>query len=244
MGIEFVYVVFIVAAIIGICIGLLQTPRGKGWLGELIIKMIIGKTKDGEKYVINDLRLRIDEEKTSQIDHVLINDKGIFVIETKNYSGRIYGKESQLEWTQVLNYGRVKNKFYNPVKQNKTHAYHISNLLTEKHSLTSAVVFVQCNTKYIESANVYDLFGLYALISKGALVLNENQMKTAYEEILAANDNSITLREHIGNVENMLHNVDEGICPRCGKKLVLRNGKNNEFWGCTGYPNCRFTKNK
>ncbi|MDR0778247.1 MAG: topoisomerase DNA-binding C4 zinc finger domain-containing protein [Methanomassiliicoccaceae archaeon] len=33
------------------------------------------------------------------------------------------------------------------------------------------------------------------------------------------------------------------MCPRCGKMLVLRNGKNGQFYGCSGYPNCRFTKN-
>lgn len=33
------------------------------------------------------------------------------------------------------------------------------------------------------------------------------------------------------------------LCPRCGKQLVPRKGKNGPFIGCSGYPNCRFTKN-
>lgn len=33
-------------------------------------------------------------------------------------------------------------------------------------------------------------------------------------------------------------------CPKCGNALRLRNGKYGEFWGCTGYPDCRFTMNK
>ena len=104
--------------IVAIAVAYLKTPKGRGWFGELCVKMVIGKNKPGVKYVLNDLELRISDEKTSQIDHILINKKGIFVIETKNYSGRIYGQENQLEWTQVLNYGKVKNKLYNPVKQN------------------------------------------------------------------------------------------------------------------------------
>lgn len=31
-------------------------------------------------------------------------------------------------------------------------------------------------------------------------------------------------------------------CPKCGNKLVLRNGKRGKFLGCSGYPKCRFTK--
>ena len=51
------------------------------------------------------------KNKTHQIDHVIVSSKGIFSVETKNYSGRIYGEDNQKEWTQVLNYGKVKNKF-------------------------------------------------------------------------------------------------------------------------------------
>lgn len=34
----------------------------------------------------------------------------------------------------------------------------------------------------------------------------------------------------------------EHICPRCGNRLVLRNGKRGKFWGCSSFPQCRFTK--
>ncbi len=33
------------------------------------------------------------------------------------------------------------------------------------------------------------------------------------------------------------------ICPKCGKMLKIRNGKYGGFWGCAGYPTCRFTQN-
>lgn len=75
----------------------LTTPKGKGWIGETRVKWIIKKTKIGVRYVINNLVIKTDDNKTCQIDHILINSNGIFVIETKNYSGRIYGQENQLE---------------------------------------------------------------------------------------------------------------------------------------------------
>ena len=31
-------------------------------------------------------------------------------------------------------------------------------------------------------------------------------------------------------------------CPECGKPLVLKNGRFGEFIGCSGYPECRFTR--
>ena len=222
----------------------LKTPQGRGWLGEFKVKLVIGKTKPEVKYVINNLTLRIGDNKTSQIDHIVINKHGIFVIETKNYSGRIYGNETQLEWTQVLNYGKVKNKLYNPIKQNKTHLYHISNLLNGKLPLFSAVVFVQGNTQYINASGVYNLRELRRLLkSNTGEYLSPEKMEEAYKTLLNANDASITKREHIQNININKQNISSNICPRCGKALVLRKGKNGNFMGCKGYPQCKFTKN-
>ena len=223
----------------------METPQFRGWLGESMVKLTIGKNKPSEKYVINNLKLRIDEHKTSQIDHIVINANGVFVIETKNYSGRIYGQESQPEWTQVLGYGKIKNKLYNPIRQNKTHLYHISNLLPETTPLYPIVVFAQGNTKYINANGVYTLGGLRRMLNhRNSTTLSREQMEEIYTILSNANDCSITNREHVQNIRTMKQSLSHDICPRCGKKLVLRHGKNGDFMGCTGYPHCKFTKNK
>nr|MCR5271763.1 topoisomerase DNA-binding C4 zinc finger domain-containing protein [Lachnospiraceae bacterium] len=36
---------------------------------------------------------------------------------------------------------------------------------------------------------------------------------------------------------------DIKLCPRCGQPLKKRNGRFGEFFGCTGYPDCRYTEN-
>ncbi|MGN0482533.1 MAG: exonuclease domain-containing protein [Lachnospiraceae bacterium] len=41
----------------------------------------------------------------------------------------------------------------------------------------------------------------------------------------------------------ILQNQEQPICPKCGGLLVKRNGKFGEFYGCSNYPICRFTKN-
>ncbi len=214
----------------------------KGRRGEARVRNALGLTVEGSQYVINDLLLSVEENKTCQIDHILINRNGIFVIETKNYAGRIYGQENQHEWTQVLNYGNVKNKFYNPIKQNRTHIYHISNILTENLPIVSAVVFVEGNTRFIDAEGVYSISELKLLIQQPHGNLSPIQMKRAYTELINANDSSVSNNEHIDNIRSMQADIANNICPRCGKKLVLRNGQYGSFYGCSGYPKCRFIK--
>ena len=32
------------------------------------------------------------------------------------------------------------------------------------------------------------------------------------------------------------------VCPKCGNMLLPRNGMYGKFWGCSGYPECRYTE--
>lgn len=217
----------------------LNRPVARGKRGENRVKRIIGKTIENEQYVINNLILA-NEGKTSQIDHIIINKRGVFVIETKNYSGEIYGSENQREWTQVLAYGNVKNKLYNPLKQNATHVYNIKKIIG-KLPVHSVVVFVQNNTHYIEANNVIPLSALRNTLQHGENVLSIHQMKMAYGALLASRSD-ITNKEHIYNIREQQRNLELGICPRCGGSLVLRNGKHGDFWGCSNYPKCKFIK--
>ena len=43
-------------------------------------------------------------------------------------------------------------------------------------------------------------------------------------------------------------NVVSGVCPRCGRELVLRTAKKGDkagmqFYGCSGFPKCRYVRN-
>ena len=71
---------------------------------------------DGELVVLKNLYVPTNG-RTSEIDILMIHEKGIFVFESKNYSVLIFGSADQLNWTQCLPNGD-KNKFYNPVRQN------------------------------------------------------------------------------------------------------------------------------
>lgn len=225
----------------------LKLPVVKGLIGEAIIRRLIGKntiSQKNPKYVINNLVLETAPGKTSQIDHVIINPNGVFVIETKNYSGRIYGNESQLNWTQVLNYGRIKNHFYSPVRQNQTHVYAIRSILKQDIPIYSVIVFVKGNIRYIQSPNVYTVWGLLQRLREPSVkAVSLEQMDMIYYTLSKCNrKDTISNAEHIDNIEVMKNNIANNICPRCGSTLVLRHGTYGRFMGCSQYPRCRFTK--
>ena len=218
--------------------------KDKGLQGELIVRNALGKNVAGEKYIVNNLLISDGEHKSSQIDHVLINRNGIFVIETKNYSGRIYGSERDQEWTQVLNYGRRKYKHYNPLRQNATHIYRLKQLTGTTLPLNSAVVLVNNTTKYIDAEHVYTLNTLKkAISSPGSVKLSGAEMEEFYQKLLALKEGSqVSERQHLENIATTIDNVENGICPRCGGKLVEKRGKYGKFTGCENYPKCKFIK--
>lgn len=88
-------------------------------------------------------------EETSEVDVIFITQKGIFVFESKNYSGWIFGNERDTLWTATLANGD-RNKFYNPILQNKTHIKWMREFVGDKIPLFSIIVFSErCELKKI-----------------------------------------------------------------------------------------------
>jgi len=83
--------------------------------------------------------------ETTEIDIVLLHPKGIFVFESKNYKGWIFGNSNNRYWTQVLPKGKGKKsnkeRIYNPIRQNASHIKHLSKLLDLTIPMQSMVVF-------------------------------------------------------------------------------------------------------
>lgn len=97
----------------------LQTRFDKGNYGEfLTFKML--EEIDKESKILTNLYIPREDESYTEIDLVMIDQKGIYVFESKNYSGWIFGNESNKNWTQTFKNG-YKNKFYNPIWQNAIH---------------------------------------------------------------------------------------------------------------------------
>lgn len=120
--------VFVLAAFAILLIGLLKlvamllkSPSGKGRIGEKMTStFILGSLNPSIYQVFDDLYVpRSDRSGVTQVDHVVISQYGIFVIETKNMSGWIFGRERDRWWTQQIY--RQKNRFQNPLRQNYAH---------------------------------------------------------------------------------------------------------------------------
>ena len=115
--------------------------HNKGEQGEAMLRQHTDLSLADKGYhALHDLLIPL-YESTTQIDHLYVSRYGIFVVETKNYAGWIYGDAEQKQWTQVLY--QQKYRFYNPLKQNETHIKALAYLLKlPMETFHSIVVFV------------------------------------------------------------------------------------------------------
>jgi restriction system protein len=116
-------------------------PSLKGRAGEFAVHRALRKALPEPEYlIIPDVVLPVDGA-TTQIDHVVVSRYGIFVIETKNYAGWIFGAGNESQWTQTIY--RKKSRFQNPLRQNYRHTKTLSELTGIPHEyFKSLVVFV------------------------------------------------------------------------------------------------------
>ncbi|MGI6110574.1 MAG: NERD domain-containing protein [Eubacteriaceae bacterium] len=124
----------------------------KGRHGEKLIhrKLNIARLTGKRGKVLRNVYVPKGKRGTTEIDLLFITRKGIFVIESKNYSGWIFGDENGPFWTVMLP-NRVKNKMYNPVKQNATHIKWLKRYLDMEIPCYSLIIFSErCTLKKID----------------------------------------------------------------------------------------------
>ncbi len=124
--------------------------KDTGAYGEYLTVEKLAQIQGNKKILINTYLPKAGKpEETTEIDVLLIHTKGIFVLESKNYSGWIFGKEKDRYWTQCLN-SRTKTKFYNPISQNATHIKALQKTLPQipNEAFNSIIVFSErCELK-------------------------------------------------------------------------------------------------
>jgi transposase-like protein len=221
----------------------------KGLIGEKAVAATLSMLDSSKYKVINNVVLS-GHGKTAQIDHLVISNYGIFVIETKNYKGWIVGGENSEYWTQIIY--KWRKKFYNPIRQNAGHVQALRNNLQEFPNLQfiSIIIFsnratikVRTNTAVIHPRQLLKFIGNY---SEGNL--SDGIKEGVFEKI-----NSINLKgnynksQHIALIQQTVKKREESVqqkkCPQCGASIVLRKGKYGSFLGCSAFPKCKFTSN-
>lgn len=239
------FVIFILALVAFVC--LLWFLPSKGKAGEMRVAKILSKLPEEEYRVINNLLIK-QGNKTTQIDHVVVSEYRIFVIETKHYRGWIYGDANREYWTQNI-YGN-KYDLWNPIHQNQGHIRALRRVLTDipPGVFVSIVTFSrQASLDIRNSENVIYWDELKKLIcSYQRKLISTEQAQNAYETLSAANiDSKENQKQHVRRVREQISKREEtiakGRCPRCGGELVLRKGTYGPFYGCSNYPRCKFT---
>lgn len=139
------FLIFMVLVLVLLTLMKAFMPQIKGWVGETRVNSHLRDSLDPTVYhLIPDLMLPT-EDGTTQIDHVVVSRYGIFVVETKNYTGWIFGKERDAQWTQQI-YKR-KERFQNPLRQNYKHTKTLSDLTgIPSNYFKSVVVFAGDST--------------------------------------------------------------------------------------------------
>lgn len=112
----------------------------EGRLGEYTIYLNLRNIIGYRKFIFN-LYIPNENGSTAEIDVLMIHRTGIYVFESKNYSGWIFGSVTQKTWTQCLysRGGGQKYHFYNPVRQNAYHVRCLRNLLKQYHGCKTPV---------------------------------------------------------------------------------------------------------
>ena len=223
-------------------------PRLHGIIGEKTVASFLSALDPKKYLIINDLIIE-NEGKTSQIDHVVISNYGVFVIETKNYDGWIIGDESSNYWTQVI-YKR-KGKFYNPIKQNYGHIMSLKNHLKEFPDIVYYPIVVFTKRATLKISTKKDV-AIYNADLKETIKKQQNEViPDSLKDIIYTRLNSLNIKDrnlrqkhvqtNIEREENTENKISNDICSKCGGSLILRNGKYGNFKGCSNYPNCKFT---
>lgn len=214
-----------------------QHKLKRGEQGEKLAASILDADQSFHR-LINNLVLLGENQVSHQIDHILIRENGIFVIETKNYYGNITGLEDDSYWKKTFFVkGKIKTEtFHNPLKQNQSHIRIIKRVIGKDYSIYCFVVFIQNNA---EGIDLFNVCGLNDILKRINLITADNPLsKETIESIyntLLDNEAYINDEMHLESINKIKKDrrdyqkelrkaIEKKICPQCGGILSITNG--------------------
>jgi hypothetical protein len=154
----------------------------------------------------------------TEIDVVMITTKGIYVFESKNYSGWIFGNDKQKTWTQCLPQGKgkkaLKEQFFNPVWQNNAHIKALHAVIKSNNIPTFSIITFsdRCTLKEINlSSNNHwvvkrrDVPGVARNIDCACpIVFDQNAVERLFVMLMPYSNVSDELKmQHISQIKNL-----------------------------------------
>ena len=219
----------------------------RGWIGEKKTTFKIWLSLDAKTYRRFHNVIIPAKNGTTQIDHLLVSQYGLFIVETKNKKGWIFGSENQPKWTQTL-YGK-KYSFQNPLRQTFRQKKILTEFLDLDESIVHTIVYFVGDSTFktpLPDNVIRSRLGRYIRKFRNRILSPQEVDRLIRVLEQHVSGSSITTRDHVRSLRQRL--VSNTVCPRCGCNLVERTVKKgpnvgSRFLGCESYPKCRFTKN-
>lgn len=174
---DYIYLFVIVALIVlsFLAIRLFRKKREQreiksaGNKGEAYFNNMLKSILRNDDVLIRNVCLQVNGKET-EIDSLIINNNGIFIVEVKNYNGRLYGDIDDFEWTKEkispggnVFYKQVKN----PIKQIKRQTYILSQFLKENNIrvwISGYAYFINGNSPVDDDCVINDIDELDRII--------------------------------------------------------------------------------
>lgn len=172
-----------------------------GRQGEEIADSLIRSVMNEHDILLSNLKISYDGKK-AEIDKLIINSHGIFIIEVKNYNGILKGSPDDYNWlqTKVSPGGNIFTKeVQNPIRQVKRQTYILSKCLKEQgiyHWIDGYLLFINnnspitdkmilCDTKDIYKAIHYNTGDIMSkkTVRKIVLILKEENLESASPKV-------------------------------------------------------------
>ena len=225
-----------------------NAPARVGARGERRVSECLKTGLPQDYHVINNIYLPLPDGTTTQIDHVVVCCHGVFVIETKTYSGWIFGDGKSAQWTQSIY--RKKSRFQNPIRQNYRHICALADCLgIPKTFLMGMVVFNgDCKFKTEMPPEVMRRgSAVKYILSYSERLLKDKEVLDIASAISEWSDSIGEARRkaHVANLKKRHSAVSmkDGVpnCPYCGKQMAMKKPRKggDAFYGCPAYPKCK-----
>ena len=218
----------------------------KGWIGEKKTTFNLCFSLRNKFYHKFHNIILPSKNGTTQIDHLIVSIYGIFIVETKNIKGWIFGSENQATWTQSL-YSN-KYSFQNPLRQAFRQKKVLSEFLNlDEWNIQTVSYFVgDCKFKTQFPDNVITSgIGRFIKRFRNQILTTEDVSRIIKVIENHLSESSLSNRDHVRSLR--IRHSSNTLCPRCGSNPIERTAKQgsnigNKFLGCESYPKCRFTK--
>ncbi len=225
LGIAVLFILFIAAIIVGLILLIRKKGREEGEEelplshkkeelkrelageeGEKIVSSMCERIcKDYDGGLFNSFCFCDSRGYSSEIDHIVITRGGIFVIETKNWSGIIKGNPNEETWMQIKPNRDQQKKVKNPILQNEKHIQHLMHRFqSNPPKRISRVVFSGSVTLDVKNNRLFTTESANQFIRKRTeeAPYSRQYVERVYnqfEDIL--NHYGITKEEHLKNIQ-------------------------------------------